>query len=192
MRSALLFLMGLATMLAAGWTGFPKALYVSRPQPLQFNHQVHADKAGLECSGCHELRADGRFSGIPGISNCAGCHTEAQGTTAAEKQLVKDYVTPNREIPWLVYSRQPINARFSHVNHVKTGKLACEACHGTHGKTTALRPYLQNRISGYSHAVDGAYLIRTSLKPGDGMKMSDCERCHQQRGVRTGCLSCHQ
>lgn len=69
MRSALLFLIGLAAMLAAGWTGFPKALYVSRPQPLQFNHQVHADKAGLECSGCHELRADGRFSGIPGISN---------------------------------------------------------------------------------------------------------------------------
>jgi hypothetical protein len=192
MRSALLFLAGLGAMLAAGWTGFPKALYVSRPQPLQFNHKVHADKAGLECSGCHEMRADGRFSGIPGIANCAGCHTEAQGTTAAEKQLVKDFVTPNREIPWRVYSRQPINARFSHVHHVKTGKLTCESCHGDHGKSTALRPYLENRISGYSKVVDGTNLMRAGLIPGDGMRMSDCERCHQQRGVRAGCLGCHQ
>lgn len=179
-------------MLAAGWVVFPKALYKSQSQPLAFNHKVHADKAGLECSGCHDTRTDGSFSGIPGISNCAGCHSEPQGQTAAEKQLVRDYVTPNREIPWLAYYRQPSNARFSHVRHVKAGKLSCETCHAGHGKSEHLPLFEQNRISGYSRNIWGAKMLRVNLAPGGGMKMSDCESCHAQRGVETGCLGCHQ
>ena len=192
MRASIAFLTGMALMLAAGWVVFPKTLYRSQVQPLAFNHKVHADKAGLECSGCHELRADGSFSGIPGISNCAGCHPEPQGQTAAEKQLIKDYVTPNREIPWLVYYRQPVNARFSHANHVKAGKLTCETCHGAHGKSEHLPLYEQNRISGYSRNIWGAKMLRVNVPEGGGMKMSDCESCHAKRGVEAGCLGCHQ
>jgi len=192
MRGMVFFLLGAGVMFGAGWVGFPKMLYVSRQQPLQFNHKVHAEKAGMECVGCHELRADGSFSGIPGIAGCAGCHPEPQGPTQAEKQLVKDYVTPNREIPWLVYSRQPINARFSHARHVTAGKMKCEECHGEHGKSTTLAPYEENRVSGYSRKIWGSRMVRVGLKPGDGMKMSDCESCHEKKGVEAGCLGCHQ
>ena len=192
MRGLIAFSSGVVLMLAVGWAGFPKALYKSQPQPLQFNHKIHADKAGLECSGCHEVRANGSFAGIPGISNCAGCHAEPQGKTEAEKRLVADYVTPNREIPWLVYSRQPVNARFSHVRHVNAGKLSCETCHGNHGKTEKLPQYEQNRISGYSRNIWGSRMLRVNIPPGGGMKMADCESCHAQRGVEAGCLGCHQ
>ena len=192
MRGWVFFLAGLSGMLAAGWAGLPKALYKSEPQPLQFNHKVHAEKAGMECSGCHELKPNGSFTGIPGIDNCAGCHAEPQGTTAAEKLLVRDYVTPNREIPWLVYSRQPINARFSHARHVTAGKLKCETCHGAQGSGTQLPVYEQNRISGYSRNLWGPKMLRVNLQPGQGMKMTDCEACHAQRGVKAGCLGCHQ
>jgi hypothetical protein len=192
MRSAFAFAAGLAAMLAAGWLLFPKALYRAERQPLQFSHKAHSDKAGLECSGCHAIGEDGRFAGIPALDNCAGCHSAPQGETANEKRLVADYVTPNREIPWKAYWRQPVNVRFSHARHVNAAKMACETCHGSHGKTDSLPPYEQNRISGYSRKIWGSRMTRIGLQPGDGMKMSDCERCHEEKGVQAGCLGCHQ
>jgi hypothetical protein len=85
-----------------------------------------------------------------------------------------------------------VNARFSHAIHVSRAKLACETCHGDHGRSQRLRDYEQNRISGYSRDIWGHNLARVGLAPGDGMKMTDCESCHRDRGVAAGCLGCHQ
>jgi hypothetical protein len=114
------------------------------------------------------------------------------GTTAEEKQLVDNFVTPNREVLWHVYSRQPMNVRFSHAIHVTTAKLKCEECHGTHGTTERLKLYQENRISGYSRDIWGPNMTRVGLKPGQGMKMSDCENCHARHNVEAGCLGCHK
>jgi len=191
-RSAPFFFGGLALTLAAGWLVFPKVLYVEQSQPFSFNHQVHKDKAGMACKDCHSFEAGGQFAGIPQVSSCAVCHAEAQGTTAAEKTLVEQYVKPNREIPWKVYARQPMNARFSHAVHAEQGKLACETCHGPHGASTSTPAYFENRITGESRNVWGPRPVRVGLKPGEGMKMSDCEDCHTQKGVTAGCLGCHR
>jgi hypothetical protein len=192
LRGPLLFLFGLSTMLAAGWIGFPAMLYRQSAQPLQFNHRVHKEKASMDCATCHAIRDDATFAGIPKIESCGTCHSAALGTTQAEKQLVDEYVTPNREIPWKVYSRQPDNVRFSHATHVNRAKLQCERCHGGHGDTTQLRVYEQNRISGYSRDIWGHTMTRTGLRAGEGMKMTDCEGCHAEKGVETGCLACHK
>ena len=188
------FMGGFAAMLAAGWAGLPALLYSRTAQPLQFNHLVHTDKAkgNMACQDCHAIREDGSFAGIPRIESCAACHTEPVGSTANEKQFIAGYVKQNREVPWLVYSRQPVNARFSHAIHVTRGKLACETCHGGHGRSERLRDYEQNRISGYSRDIWGRNIARAGLDPGDGMKMTDCESCHRDRGVSAGCLGCHQ
>lgn len=184
---------GLLVALGAGWFAFPRALYRKAPQPVQFSHRVHAgDKAGLKCEDCHSLRADGTFSGVPQLDKCSGCHSAPAGTTADEKLLVDRYVTPNREVPWLVYSRQPDNAWFPHVYHVKLAKISCEKCHGEHGKTDKLRAYEENRVSGYSRDIWGASLSRVAVQGRPGMKMSDCEHCHQENGVRAGCIACHK
>ena len=169
----------LAVALALGWLGFPRLLYARAGQPLRFSHKTHAsDKTGFGCADCHPIGEDGRFAGIPRIDNCAGCHAEAQGETAEEKRLVEDYVTPGREIPWLVYSRQPENVRFPHAIHVKRAQIACERCHGTHGASDVLPLHETNRITGYSR---------------DLTKMSDCESCHaEHRHERTACLACHK
>ncbi len=88
---------------------------------------------------------------------------------------------PTRPIPWRVYARQPDNVHFPHAVHVKRAGLACARCHGPHGTTDALRPFEQNRVSGYSRDV------------GRGMKMSDCEDCHARHGrAHTSCLACHR
>jgi menaquinone reductase, multiheme cytochrome c subunit len=178
-RAVLLFSAGLALALALGWVGFPHLLYARADQPLRFSHKTHAsDKTGFGCADCHPIGEDGRFAGIPRIDNCAGCHAEPQGETAEEKRLVEDYVTPGREIPWLVYSRQPENVRFPHAIHVKRAEIACERCHGAHGASDALPLHETNRITGYSR---------------DLTQMSDCESCHaEHRHERTACLACHK
>ncbi|HZT29308.1 MAG TPA: menaquinone reductase multiheme cytochrome c subunit QrcA [Bryobacteraceae bacterium] len=176
---------GVLVSLGLGWFGFPAMLYRAEPQPVAFSHKAHTgQKGGMKCEDCHALREDGSFSGIPGIEKCAGCHASAIGSTAAEKRLVDEYVSQNREIPWLVYARQPENVWFSHAAHIKLGKLTCEQCHGEHGKTDTLRPYEEDRISGYSRDVRG--------NPG-GKKMKTCEDCHGRCGVgQQGCLDCHK
>lgn len=178
-RTTLFFTAGFAVMLAAGWIGFPRTLYKSEAQPLDFNHRIHKDKAAQKCSDCHALAADGTFAGTPPLAGCAGCHAEPMGSTANEKTLVSAYVKPGREIPWHSYARQPMNVRFSHAVHVNLAKLSCEKCHDNHGDTTTIALYQEDRISGYSRGVDG-------------MTMSDCEDCHRKQGVEAGCLGCHK
>lgn len=193
-RSLLAFAAGLLLALAAGWLGLPRLLYARAEQPLEFSHQRHASEAtGLGCQDCHSLRADGSFSGLPPLTSCSGCHSEALGQTEAEKRLVDEYVKPGREIPWLVYSRQPENVRFPHAAHVKRAGIACERCHHGHGASATLRPQQTNRISGYSRDIWGPSLARFGGGGPSGMKMSDCESCHAREGRgASSCLACHK
>jgi hypothetical protein len=193
-RGKIMFLAGLLLMLLAGWRGFPLILYQQSGQPVQFSHAVHRDKAGSKCEDCHLFRDDGTFAGIPALDKCFGCHTQAMGSTAEEKRFIDTYVTPNREVPWRVYSRQPGNVYFSHVEHIRLARLKCEQCHGQQGNADKLRPYEQDRISGYSRDIWGHSMSRIGLRPGDGRKMTDCESCHRARGAAEAlsCLACHK
>lgn len=186
------FGIGFAAALAAGWIGLPRALYEPVEQPLQFSHATHTGEAvGMTCQDCHALGDDGRFAGLPGIELCAPCHTEPWGSSPHEARLVDEYVQPNREIPWLVYARQPENVYFAHAPHIKLANLPCETCHGEHGKTTSLRPFERNRISTYSRDIEGHLVVLASAND-HGMKMNDCSRCHHERGVEQSCLTCHR
>ncbi len=193
-RNLIAFAAGLSLALALGWLGLPRLLYARAEQPLRFSHRIHAsDKTGYKCEDCHALREDGRFAGIPALASCSGCHAEPQGRTEDERRLVEEYVKPGREIPWRVYARQPDNVHFPHAAHVRRAGIACERCHGPHGTSEALRPFESNRVSGYSRDIWGPSLSRLGNASWQGMKMSDCERCHAERGrERTSCLVCHR
>lgn len=192
-RGTAIFVAGFLAALALGWFAFPALLYESRNQPFDFSHKVHTGESiGMTCEDCHTFSPTGSFTGIPRLEKCAGCHAQAVGTTEAEKILVEEYVTPNKEIPWLVYSRQPQNAYFSHIQHVKVAGLECASCHGSHGSSDHLKPYQVNRISGYSRDIWGRSIGRIVREPGEGMKMDDCARCHRERGVKESCLMCHK
>jgi menaquinone reductase, multiheme cytochrome c subunit len=177
-RTSWIFLSGLATTLAWGWLAFPHIRYARSAQPADFRHQVHAQKSGsAQCSDCHALRQDGAFTGIPRTEACAACHAERMGTSPAEATLVDDYIKKGREMPWLVYGRQPANVWFSHAIHTKLAGLACADCHGQYGESNLVLVYARNRISGYT---------RTAKD------MSMCEDCHRRRHVQVSCLGCHQ
>jgi menaquinone reductase, multiheme cytochrome c subunit len=190
MRGAFPFAAGLAIMLAAGWVGFPRAIYKSRPQPVDFSHKVHADKAGQKCEDCHSFRTDGTFAGIPTLDKCAGCHAAPMGATAAEKIFVEQYVTPVREPQWAVYARQPENVFFSHIVHVKRAQLQCEECHGVHGASDKLAAYQEDRVSGYSRNI--WQISERGKTTRASMTMSACVDCHRQHGLEHSCLDCHK
>ncbi len=186
------FASGMLVALAGGWLAFPRVLYQTRLQPVDFSHKIHAEKAGAKCEDCHSFRDDGTYAGIPTLDKCSGCHAAAMGTTVAEKNFIDQYVTPNREPQWLSYAQEPENVYFSHIAHVKLGHVKYEQCHGNEGGAATLRPYQQDPISGYSRDIWGRPVSRIGLRTEGGMKMDDCVDCHRPQGFEYSCLDCHK
>lgn len=168
-----IFLAGFVGAMAFGWLVFPNLLYSQKAQPMNFSHVAHQDS---ECDSCHTYRPDGTYTGIPRLDKCKECHESAMGSTESEALLVSEYVEKNREIPWKVYTWQPDNVFFSHAPHKGQG-LECKTCHRDVSKEEKLPPYRENIITGYS--------IST-------MKMTDCEKCHAQKGASNNCEICHK
>jgi menaquinone reductase, multiheme cytochrome c subunit len=196
----LFFLIGLIVSLLVGWVVFPKLLYSQKTQPFNFNHAAHMKEVDNGCKSCHFFRENGSFSGAPKLAQCTGCHKELQGISPDEKEFVENYVAKGREVPWLVYSKQPDCVFFSHAAHVRGAGMDCVVCHGHIGESDRLKPYEENRISGYSRDIWGKNISGIKRNTWDRMKMDDCAECHleltgRMTSVQTqkdGCFVCHK
>lgn len=175
----LFFILGFAASLVVGWVIFPQLLYSTKAQPIDFDHRLHNVEVG-DCESCHYFREDGTFSGVPTLAQCVDCHEDVMGETEDEAVFVEQYVWKDREVPWLVYSRQPDCVFFSHAAHVIKAGMECESCHGDIGHSTSLRPYQENRITGYSRDIWGYSIAGFGGGPVPRMKMDDCAECHAQ------------
>ena len=156
---------------------FPNCSIPKKKQPFSFNHKLHVAEVG-DCESCHSFREDGSFSGIPKLASCVECHEEVMGETEDEEIFVTQYVYPEVEVPWLVYSRQPDCVFFPHVAHVVKGKMDCVTCHGHIGESESSRPYEYNRITQYSRDIWGKNIAGFKTNSWDRMKMDDCAACH--------------
>ena len=189
------FIVGLVAMLIVGWIIFPELLYSKKEQPVKFNHELHTWEVG-DCESCHYFREDGTFAGVPTLDACIDCHEYPIGDTEAELNFVDNYVAEGKEVPWLVYSRQPDCVFFSHAAHVIKAGMSCRSCHGDIETSTSLKPYQENRITGYSRDIWGYDLSGVSFfkkHSWDSMKMDDCARCHEQEmGKKGECFQCHK
>lgn len=196
----LFFILGLVVSLVLGWIIFPQLLYSKKTQPIDFNHALHNELVEDGCESCHFFREDGTYSGAPKLAQCIGCHEEVQGESEEEEKFVTQYVAKGREVPWLVYARQPDCVFFSHIAHVKMGQMDCVTCHGHIGESESLKVYEENRLTGYSRDIWGKNIAGIKWHSWDRMKMDDCSECHQennvnQGGVQTnkgGCFVCHK
>lgn len=195
----LFFVIGMAASLIVGWVIFPKLLYSQKAQPIDFSHNQHMELVDDGCESCHFFREDGSFSGAPKLAQCIDCHEEVNSDTENEIRFVEEYVQKGREVPWLIYSKQPPCVYFSHVAHVKMGNMECATCHGDIGESDSLPVYEQNRISLYSRNIWGKNIAGFKKNTWDRMKMDDCAECHVKEGVRQasvqtekgGCFVCH-
>jgi hypothetical protein len=196
----LFFILGLIASLIVGWVIFPQLLYSQKKQPVDFNHVLHNEEVEDGCESCHFIREDGTYSGVPKLAQCIDCHEEVNGEDPEEEKFVNEYVAKEREVPWLIYSRQPQNVFFSHVAHVKMAQMDCVTCHGNIGESESLRAYEENRISGYSRDIWGRNIAGIKRNSWDRMKMDDCSECHVKENVnqnsvqthRGGCFVCHK
>jgi hypothetical protein len=196
----LFFILGFVASLIVGWVLFPKLLYSQKEQPVEFNHALHNELVDEGCESCHFFRDDGTYSGVPKLAQCIDCHEEVQGDSEAEEYFVTEYVQKEREVPWLIYARQPPCVFFSHVAHVKKGGMDCVTCHGHIGESESLRVYEENRISFYSRDIWGQRISGLKKNSWDRMKMNDCSECHVRENVnqgsvqteKGGCFVCHR
>ncbi|CAB5117110.1 FIG00602532: hypothetical protein [Olavius algarvensis associated proteobacterium Delta 3] len=180
----LFFFVGLIASLIVGWIIFPRLLYSQKSQPFDFNHAVHLDLVDEGCQSCHYFREDGSFSGVPKLAQCIDCHEEVNGEDPNEEIFVTEYVWKEREVPWLIYSKQPDCVFFSHVAHVSEDSLYdgkdCVTCHGYHGESETLRPYQYNRITNISRDIWGHNIAGFARNSWDRAKMDDCAKCHAE------------
>jgi len=196
----LFFILGFIASLLVGWIAFPMALYSKKEQPVAFNHPLHMDEVEDGCESCHFFRDDGSYSGVPKLEQCIECHEEVQGDNENEAHFVSEYVEKEREVPWLVYSKQPDCVFFSHAAHVKKAKMDCVTCHGPVEEMESLPVYEENRITGYSREVWGKNIAGLKKNSWDRMKMDDCADCHKESNnkvtsVQTekdACFVCHK
>ncbi len=181
----LFFILGLAASLVFGWVIFPKLLYSQKKQPIDFNHVIHVEAVEEGCESCHFFREDGSFSGIPKLAQCVDCHEDVQGEDPNEVKFVEEYVANGREVPWLVYARQPDCVFFSHAAHVKKAEMDCGTCHGHIGESEHSRVYEENRITGYSRDIWGKNISGLREHTWERMKMDDCAECHATKEIKT-------
>jgi hypothetical protein len=200
------FFVGFVSHFVVGWVALPVLLYAEKQQPIDFNHKLHVQELG-ECEGCHYFREDGSFSGVPKLATCLDCHQEAMGENPEEAKLIAEYVEPGKEVPWLIYSRQPVCVFFSHAAHVKMAEIDCVICHGSTGDSQHTRPYQYNRLTKYSRDIWGWNIAgmaengwermnKAHSAEGEAegeaqgeaesqvvaparMKMDDCAKCHE-------------
>jgi hypothetical protein len=176
----LFFILGLIASSVVGWVIFPKLLYSQKKQPIDFNHVLHVAEVDNSCESCHFFREDGTYSGVPKLEQCIECHEEVQGDSPDEIKFVEEYVSKGREVPWLIYSRQPDCVFFSHVAHIKGAAMDCVTCHGHIGESENLKVYEYNRITGYSRDIWGKSIAGFKKNTWDRMKMDDCAECHDR------------
>jgi len=189
----LFFMMGIVASLIVGWIIFPKLLYSQKQQPINFNHANHNEMVENGCESCHFFREDGSFAGVPKLDQCIECHEEVQGESEDEVRFVEEYVNKNREVPWLIYSKQPDCVFFSHAAHVKKGEMDCVTCHGHIGTSEKLKVYEENRITGVSRDIWGKNISGIKKNTWDSMKMDVCADCHlKEMGSKGACFVCHK
>lgn len=174
----LFFILGLAASLVVGWIIFPKLIYSQKKQPIDFNHRLHVAEVEESCESCHFFREDGSFSGVPKLAQCIECHEEVQGVDPEEEKFVNEHVLKEREVPWLIYSRQPDSVFFSHAAHIKNADMDCVTCHGHIGESEHARVYEENRLTKVSRDIWGKNIGGFKKNSWDRMKMDDCAECH--------------
>lgn len=123
-------------------------------QPIFFSHKVHAGLNQISCLLCHGNAWEGKQASIPSLNMCMNCHAainEYKGERLFRENNVRvdpneeiqklyahtgydpkkgKYTKPSSPVEWIKIHNLPDHVFFSHAQHVRTGKVQCQTCHG--------------------------------------------------------------
>lgn len=126
-------------------------------QPIYYSHKVHAGINQINCLYCHGSAWESKTAGIPAVNICMNCHKsineyvkgpklydesgeEINGTAEIAKLYKAAGFDPKnaaswdpsqaKPIEWVKIHNLPDHVYFNHSQHVKTGKVQCQTCHG--------------------------------------------------------------
>lgn len=146
----------------------------STQQPISFNHRLHADN-NVSCAVCHPTAATGHGATLPDVSLCRRCHEDVL-YESAEEAKIRLAAERGRPIRWRPVTALRPYVYFSHLRHVRLGKIPCAVCHGEVELRTA--PF------------------EAGMAPFSGSRGMDlCIRCHEEshsRHAGTDCIVCHR
>ncbi len=110
-------------------------------QPVNYSHQIHAGRYGIDCRYCHTQVEGSKHANIPDTATCMNCHTgvgEVAYLDGALWQLhkinpgliqVRSAAVTGAPIEWKRVYKVPDYAHFNHEAHVNNG-ISCFSCHG--------------------------------------------------------------
>ena len=133
-------------------------------QPIEFPHDIHAGKMGINCMYCHTYARRSRVSGIPPLRKCIGCHQSIESVKDRPRiKKLLEYWEKKEAIPFKKVHDLPDFVRFSHERHIQ-------------------RFYFQlgrpvEEVCGYCHGNVKGMTVAEKVKP---LTMGWCVSCHQQ------------
>ena len=154
------------------------AMIVNRPlspspaEPIVFDHSVHVQIAGLDCTFCHRTADRAYTAGLPDVQQCMFCHSVVAGVQQAPAQYADDIAKlrqawqEQKPIDWIRNHRMPDHVHFVHAPHIQAG-VQCATCHGDVGAKSG------------------------SLQQVRALNMGDCVSCHRENRALTECVACH-
>jgi hypothetical protein len=133
-------------------------------QPIEFPHDIHAGKMGINCMYCHTYARRSRVSGIPPLRKCIGCHQSIESVKDKPRiQKLFEYWEKKEAIPFKKVHDLPDFVRFSHERHIQ-------------------RFYFQlgrpvEEVCGYCHGNVKSMTVAEKVEP---LSMGWCISCHQK------------
>ncbi len=132
-RSVLLMvLLGVVVVPGAmmAWVRLPVSTGQGRapPQPIPFDHRLHAGDFRIDCRYCHATAESQASAGVPATEICVSCHQSVwlQGPVF---EPVRRSLATGRPIAWRRVHLMPGYVYFDHAAHTRHG-IGCETCHG--------------------------------------------------------------
>lgn len=110
-------------------------------QPVNYSHQIHVGKLGMDCRYCHTHVEDSKHANIPDTSTCMNCHAGVGEQAYLNSQLwaahkinpnlmqVREAYASGNPIQWRRVHKVPDYAHFNHSVHINAG-VSCFSCHG--------------------------------------------------------------
>ncbi len=169
---------------------------------VQFNHRIHYQALGLDCTGCHEVGHEGRDVSLPREEYCLGCH---------DGRLVPSdcsHCHDQAEAP-TGYRRVASELIFSHPEHLVDEGVDCLSCHSdlpTAGLSGAGSPAMETCFTCHAGVRQTTECVACHTDPGRvtarihpagwqeghrvaaNMDQPSCEPCHR---TDDRCSLCH-